>query len=56
MDTIKSMLMIARQELVVLMFDRLTRLERVRNQRRALVEEDRLHYLTNEERLLTQLW
>ncbi|XP_011484661.1 sickle tail protein isoform X2 [Oryzias latipes] len=55
MDTIKSMLMIARQELVVLMFDRLTRLERVRNQRRALVEEDRLHYLTNEERLLTQL-
>ncbi|XP_024124481.1 sickle tail protein homolog isoform X1 [Oryzias melastigma] len=55
METIKSMLMMARQELVVLVFDRLTRLEKAKHHRRALVEDDRLHYLTNEEKLLIQL-
>ncbi|RVE61400.1 hypothetical protein OJAV_G00170250 [Oryzias javanicus] len=50
METIKSMLRTTYQEIVVLLSDRLTK-----HQSRAMMEVDWLHYLDNEEKLLTQL-
>lgn len=49
------MLRMAGQELVVLMCDRLAQSEEAASRRRGEMEEERIHYLATEERILTQL-
>lgn len=49
------MLRMAGQELLVLMCDWLTQSEMTVYRRRAEMEEERIHYLGTEERILTQL-
>ncbi|XP_028283849.1 sickle tail protein homolog isoform X2 [Parambassis ranga] len=54
-ESVNSMLRMAGQELVVLMCERLTQSEEAAYRRRAKMEEERIHYLATEERILTQL-
>ncbi|XP_034411200.1 sickle tail protein homolog [Cyclopterus lumpus] len=54
-ESVTSMLRMAGQELVVLMYDRLAQSEEAVYRRRAGMEEERIHYLATEERILTQL-
>ncbi|XP_070775002.1 sickle tail protein homolog [Enoplosus armatus] len=54
-ESVSSMLRMAGQELVVLMCDRLAQSEEAAYRRRAEMEEERIHYLATEERILTQL-
>ncbi|XP_068456196.1 sickle tail protein-like [Clinocottus analis] len=53
--SVTSLLRMAGQELVVLMYDRLAQSEEAAFRRRAGVEEERIHYLATEDRTLTQL-
>ncbi|XP_042285931.1 sickle tail protein homolog isoform X4 [Thunnus maccoyii] len=54
-EAVGSMLRMAGQELVVLMCDRLAQSEEAAYRWRAEMEEERIHYLATEERILTQL-
>ncbi|XP_037643663.1 sickle tail protein homolog [Sebastes umbrosus] len=54
-QSVTSMLRMAGQELVVLMYDRLAHSEEAVYRRRADMEEERIHYLATEEKILTQL-
>ncbi|KAM7401433.1 hypothetical protein PAMA_005572 [Pampus argenteus] len=54
-EALSSMLRMAAQELVVLMCDRLAQCEEAVYRQRAEMEEERMHYLAAEERILTQL-
>ncbi|KAI3375392.1 hypothetical protein L3Q82_021878, partial [Scortum barcoo] len=54
-ESVSSMLRMAGQELVVLMYDRLAQSEEAASRRRCEMEEERIHYLATEERILTQL-
>ncbi|KAM9845031.1 sickle tail protein homolog [Aulostomus maculatus] len=54
-ETVSSMLRMAGQELVVLMYDRLAQSEEAVHRRRTQMEEERIHYLATEERILNQL-
>ncbi|XP_059201295.1 sickle tail protein homolog [Centropristis striata] len=54
-ESVSSMLRMAGQELVVLMYDRLAQSEEAAFRHRALMEEERIHYLATEETILTQL-
>ncbi|XP_035526819.1 sickle tail protein homolog [Morone saxatilis] len=54
-ESVSSMLRMAGQELVVLMCDRLAQSEEVAYRRRTEMEEERIHYLATEERILSQL-
>ncbi|XP_042354275.1 sickle tail protein-like [Plectropomus leopardus] len=54
-ESVSSMLRMAGQELAVLMYDRLAQSEEASYRRRAEMEEERIHYLATEERILTRL-
>ncbi|XP_029309286.1 sickle tail protein homolog [Cottoperca gobio] len=54
-ESVSSMLWMAGEELVVLMYDRLAHCEEAAYRQRAEIEEERIHYLATEERILTQL-
>ncbi|KAM9323056.1 uncharacterized protein KZ484_021142 [Pholidichthys leucotaenia] len=54
-ESVNSMLRMAGQELVVLMCERVAQTGEVAYRRRAETEEERIHYLAAEEKILTQL-
>ncbi|XP_023261453.1 sickle tail protein-like [Seriola lalandi dorsalis] len=54
-ESVSSMLRMAGQELVGLMCDRLARSEEAAHGRRAELDEERIHYLATEDRILSQL-
>ncbi|XP_051267032.1 sickle tail protein homolog isoform X3 [Dicentrarchus labrax] len=54
-ESVSSMLRMAGQELVVLICDCLAQSEEVAYRRRTEMEEERIHYLATEERILSQL-
>ncbi|XP_022616746.1 sickle tail protein-like [Seriola dumerili] len=54
-ESVSSMLRMAGQELVGLMCDRLAQSEEAAHGRRAELDEERIHYLATEDRILSQL-
>ncbi|XP_040911102.1 sickle tail protein-like [Toxotes jaculatrix] len=54
-ETVSSMLRMAGQELMLLMCDRLAQSEEAAYRRRAEMEEERIHYLAKEDRILKQI-
>ncbi|KAK5859365.1 hypothetical protein PBY51_020926 [Eleginops maclovinus] len=54
-ENVSSMVRMVGQELVVLMCERLAQSEEAAYRRRAEMEQERIHYLTTEERILAQL-
>ncbi|XP_014833781.1 PREDICTED: sickle tail protein-like [Poecilia mexicana] len=55
MESVSSMLRMAGPELVMLMCEKLAQFEDAAYRQRAEMDEDRIHYLTSEEKILTQL-
>ncbi|XP_016521072.1 sickle tail protein isoform X3 [Poecilia formosa] len=55
MESVSSMLRMAGPELVILMCEKLAQFEDAAYRQRAEMDEDRIHYLTSEEKILTQL-
>ncbi|XP_032421019.1 sickle tail protein homolog isoform X2 [Xiphophorus hellerii] len=55
MESVSSMLRMAGPELVMLMCEKLAQFEDAAYRQRAEMEKDRIHYLTSEEKILTQL-
>lgn len=55
MESVSSMLRMAGPELVMLMCEKLAQFEDAAYRQRAEMDEDRIRYLTSEEKILTQL-